>query len=82
MNEENVCFGIISSQERSDSSNLIQIPNYDLDYLYRKYENGTWTEEKFIPEPDETLNTSIEEQIYAESLYQTALLEIQMAGGI
>ena len=50
LNENNVCIGISSLSGEVNAPNMIQIPEYSEDYLYRKYENGQWSEEKFIPD--------------------------------
>lgn len=44
-------------------------------------ETGEFTE-PVKTEYKEHIETSLEEQIYAENLYQTALLEMQMLGGM
>lgn len=81
LNENSICTGISSLSESVSAVNMIMIESADDDYLWRKYENGEWSEEKYLP-PEPEPQTSLEEQIYAENLYQTALIEMQMLGGI
>lgn len=82
LNESNICIGISILKDEVNLPNMIEIPSADEDYRWRKYENGEWSEEKFLPSDPEPLST-LEEQIYAENLYQTALLEMQqMLGGV
>lgn len=54
------------------------------DYRIKEYDNGTVVRQLIsqatLLEPVEPQIT-LEEQIYAENLYQTALLEMQMLGG-
>lgn len=80
LNEQNICIGVKTVGEEMDSPNLVKIDTMDYDLLNRKYENGEWSEEKYLP-PEPPLLATIEEQILAESQYQTALLEMQMLGG-
>lgn len=60
---------ILEGEIQSDTGELGQI----------MLEDGTF----ITPEPEPMKpQTSIKEHIYAENLYQTALLEMQMLGGI
>lgn len=82
LNDENICFAILSSVKEPEQGNFVEVETNDLSvYEYRKYENGQWSAEKYLP-PEPPIQTTIEEQIYAENLYQTALLELQMMGGV
>lgn len=78
LNDDNICTGYKNVMKMINDGKHIEIDNED--YLFRKYENGRWSEEKFYPvvEPQ----TTLDEQIYAENLYQTALLEMQALGGM
>lgn len=81
LNENNICIAISQLSGTVIKDNMIEIPSFDSSYEWKKYENGQWSTEKF--EPKEESIITIEEQIYAESLYQTALLEMQqMLGGM
>ena len=80
LNESNICIAISQLSGAVEQSNMIEIPSADEHYRWRKYENGEWSEEKFLPQLEPQV--TIDEQIYAENLYQTALLEMQMLGGI
>lgn len=51
LNENNICIGIKTVKSFIDDSKHVEIPEPDFDYYsYRKYENGQWSEEKFIPD--------------------------------
>ena len=81
LNENKICIGISSLSGEATADNMVKVDSFSEDFIWRKYENGQWSEEKFLPQPN--INPTIEEQIYAENLYQTALLEMQqMLGGI
>jgi len=82
LNDENICFAILSSVKEPEQGNFVEVETNDLSvYEYRKYENGQWSEEKYFP-PEPEPQPTIEELVYAENLYQTALLELQMIGGM
>lgn len=58
LNEDKVCVAISDLGEEVEAENLVKINTFDEDYIFRKYENGAWSEEKFLPpvpdvQPDE-----------------------------
>lgn len=52
LNEDNICITISRLNNQVNHDNMILLENYDEDYIWRKYENGEWSEEKFEPEPE------------------------------
>lgn len=50
LNENNICIGVSQLSGEVDAPNMVRIPSFDPDYIWRKYEDGQWTEEKFEPE--------------------------------
>lgn len=80
LDENDICNFIVSyGQELENApSNYVAIDEGQ-DVLWRKYENGKWSEEKYLP-PEPEPQPTLDELIYAENLYQTALLELQMMG--
>ena len=48
LNENNICIGISSLKGEVKAAHMIQIPEYNTDYIWRKYKNGQWSEEKFV----------------------------------
>lgn len=51
LNENNVCVGVQQTTSVIDDGKHVEIESFDAEYyLYRKYENGQWSEEKFLPE--------------------------------
>lgn len=55
LNDENICIGISQLTGEVEVENMVQIEDFNEDYLWRKYENGQWSEEKFyppVPEPE------------------------------
>ena len=49
LNENNICIGISMLSGQVDNPMLIPIDKYDNDYLFRRYEDGQWSEEKYEP---------------------------------
>jgi hypothetical protein len=81
LNENNICIGISTLKTEMQADKLVKIPVYNEDYMWRKYENGQWSDEKYLPSEPEPQPT-IEEQILFETQYQTAILEIISLGGV
>lgn len=77
LDDENICIGIKQTKGLIDDGKHVEISGLDSDYLYRKYENGEWSSEKFYPDEPEP-EPSIEEEILFENKYQTLLLEMEM----
>lgn len=50
LNENNICIGVSSLSGEVNQLDMIRLTSADIDYLNRKYENGEWSEEKFIPD--------------------------------
>ena len=51
LNENNICIGVKTVKSFIDDGKHVEIPASDFDYYsYRKYENGQWSEEKFMPD--------------------------------
>lgn len=50
LNEQNVCIGVKSVHEEMNYPNHVLIPEHDPSYLFKKYENGQWSEEQFLPD--------------------------------
>lgn len=49
LNGDKICFSVKNVLEPMTGDNLIEISDENkLDYLNRKYENGAWSEEKFL----------------------------------
>ncbi len=50
LNNNNVCVGVKIVKAIINDGKHIEIPVFDSDYyLWRKYENGQWSEEKYLP---------------------------------
>jgi hypothetical protein len=65
LNENNICIGVKTVMYMINDGKHIEIPEPDFEYyVWRKYENGVWSIEKFEP-PKPLVNTydSIEQRI-------------------
>lgn len=65
INENGICVGVSSLSGEVQAENMIKIDSYSEDYLYRKYENGAWSKEKY--EPQSTAPLSEFEQLKADN---------------
>lgn len=77
LNDDNLCVGIKQVGAFIDDGKHVEIDNLDSSFLWKKYENGEWTVERFEPLNIESQPT-IEEEILYENKYQTLLLEMGM----
>ncbi len=50
LNENKVCIGISSLKGEVQADNMVRIPEYSDGYIWKKYENGKWSEEKYVPD--------------------------------
>ena len=64
LNENNICTGVSQLSGEVLQENMIEIPSADSALLWKKYENGAWSAEKF--EPQSTAPISEFEQLKAE----------------
>lgn len=49
LDENNICTGVSQLSGPVDAPNMIPIDRMDIDYIWRKYENGAWSEDKYEP---------------------------------
>lgn len=80
LNKNNICIGISQLSGEVSDSNMVRIPNADPDYLWRKYENGQWSEEKYEPQITAPL-TEFEEVQQRVSDLEMAVASI-LGGGV
>lgn len=50
LNENKICIAVSSLAKEVISLDMIPIEALSENYIYRKYENGQWSAEKYIPE--------------------------------
>lgn len=49
LNENKICTGISQLSGEVKQENMIEIPSADKSYLWKKFENGVWSEGTFEP---------------------------------
>lgn len=73
LDNNNVCIGISQLSGEVQVENMLQIENYDVTILGKKYENGKWIE---LPNPP--VEPTEEEFIIAQTLINQASIKEQL----
>ncbi len=73
LNEHGICIAVSTLAGEVTADNLIRLDTYDTDKLWRKYENGQWSEEKYEP-----ISTAPIDE-FEETKQRVADLEMAMA---
>jgi len=81
LDENNICIGISQLSGQVEASNMVPIDNLDIDKIWRKYENGQWSVEKYEPQTTAPL-AEFEQMQQQLQLMQLALDEIILGGGL
>jgi hypothetical protein len=64
LNENGICIGISQLSGEVEAVNMVLIDSFDDDKIWRKHENGVWSTEKYVPEPEPTPpQPTLEEQV-------------------
>lgn len=50
LNDNNICIGVSCLKSEIDRQDMIRIDKYCEEYLWKRYENNEWSEEKFVPD--------------------------------
>jgi len=51
LNQNNICIGVKTTKSHINDGKHVEIPEPNFDYyVWRKYENGQWSTEKYEPE--------------------------------
>lgn len=50
INNDGICISIKTVKNTINDANHIEIESLDFDLLYKKYENGQWSVEKYLPD--------------------------------
>lgn len=83
IDDRGICIGICQLSDEVSNPSLVPITEYSDDYLWRKYEEGEWSEEKYestppTPEIDELTQLKLALADLAEA-YEQSLTELQLA---
>lgn len=81
LNENNVCIGVQQVLGMIADGKHVEIENYDFDYyIYRKYENGLWSEEKYLPEAPQVELTRMEKLEKSQADQDELIMQIMLGG--
>jgi hypothetical protein len=80
LNEHGVCIGVSMLADTVESDRMIEIDSFDEDKLYRKYENGVWSNEKFVKDLPMVQLSEFEQLKAKQELIQQALDELLLGG--
>lgn len=79
LNENKICTGISQLSGEVIKDDMIEIPIFSEDYMWKKYENGAWSTQKF--EPVSTAPIDEFEQIKKnQELMQKAIDDLALGG--
>ncbi|MED0688044.1 MULTISPECIES: hypothetical protein [Bacillales] len=80
LNEHGVCIGVSMLADTVESDRMIEIDSFDEDKLYRKYENGVWSNEKFVKDLPMVQLSEFEQLKAKQELIQQSLDELLLGG--
>lgn len=78
LNENKICIGISQLSGEVIQENLIELPSADTGYLWKKYENSTWSAGTFEPESTAPIS-EFEELKVKNTALQTDLINTKLA---
>lgn len=73
LNENNICIGVSQLSGEVNQPDMVPIDSINTDYIWRKYENGQWSAEKYEPVSTAPLDE------FEETKQRVADLEMAMA---
>lgn len=73
LNENNICIGVSQLSGEVSAPDMVEIPNLDTNYIWRKYDNGVWSTEKYEPQTTAPITE------FEETKQRVADLEMAMA---
>lgn len=82
LNSNGICVSIKTVLSELNDSNLVEIEQYDTSYMYKKYENGQWSVEQYIPDSNQIVLTEFEKVKERQQLMQQALDDLILNGGV
>ena len=86
INDEGICIGYGYLAAIETSPNLVYLPDgWDEDLLWRKWENGAWSVEKFepvAPDPGPSIEDEVASLKSRQDLIQAALDDLILGGAV
>ncbi|MET3846882.1 hypothetical protein [Paenibacillus sp. OAE614] len=81
LNANNVCIGVKMVNEMIDDGRHIEIENMDFDfYSYKKYEDGKWSDEKFMPDYAQIELDRMEKMEKSQADQDELIMQIMLGG--
>ncbi|GIO63586.1 hypothetical protein [Paenibacillus cineris] len=81
LNDNNICIGVQQALGMIDDGKHVEIDTNDFDYyVYRKYENGQWSEEKYVPEAPQVELTRMEKLEQSQADQDELIMQIMLGG--
>lgn len=81
LNENNICIGVQQTTSVIDDGKHVEIESFDAEYyLYRKYENGQWSDEKYVPDAAQVELTRMEKLEKSQADQDELIMQIMLGG--
>lgn len=85
LNENQIGVNIVTSPKKINADGYIEIPDYSETYLYRKWENNQWSQERYEPSFEVELQQKVEQleqenQTLVQGVSQIQAQNIQLEG--
>lgn len=80
LNELGVVTGLSALSGKVDQPNMIEIVEMDYDLMNRKYENGEWSMEKFVPDYSQIELTRMEALEQSQTEQDEAIMLLMLGG--
>lgn len=81
LNENNVCIGVKQTKNLINDGKHVEIESMDYEYYsYRKYENETWSDEKFMPDYPQIELDRMEKMEKSQADQDELIMQIMLGG--
>ncbi|MYX18869.1 hypothetical protein GTY77_02085 [Streptomyces sp. SID8380] len=81
LNDNNICYGIMQTDSYINDGRHVEIDRLDFDYYgYRKYENGQWSEEKYVPDHAQIELTRMEQLEKSQADQDELIMQLVLGG--
>lgn len=82
LDDDNIVKGIKQTKNKIDDSRHVEIDSYDVDLLFRKYDDGDFSDEKHEPETDDNEDESITKKELKEMIEEKDLNQSEAIASI
>ncbi|WP_427110849.1 hypothetical protein [Lysinibacillus xylanilyticus] len=81
LNAQNVCTGIKSVTGELNFPSHVLISDYDISYLNKKYENGEWSKEQFLPDAGAIQLSRMDQLEKSQADQDELLMQLMLTNG-